>query len=56
MKSIGDYENINSVNSLYLIIGEADGHIKESIGNKYFTFASTGKNNFYSYKNESLLV
>ena len=46
MKSIGDYEIINSVNSLYLIIGKADGHIKESLGKKYFTFASTGKNNF----------
>ena len=25
MKSISDYENINSVNSLHLIIGEVDG-------------------------------
>ena len=56
MKNIGDKENINSVNSLYLIIGKADGHTKESIANKYFTFAPTGKKNFYSNKNESLLV
>ena len=27
MKSINDYENINSVNPLYLIIGEVDGCI-----------------------------
>ena len=27
IKSISDHENINSVNSLYLIIGETDGYI-----------------------------
>ena len=35
---------INSVNSLYLIIGKADGHIEEKNGNKYLMFASTDKN------------
>ena len=36
-KSISDCENINSVNQLYLMIGEVDGYIKqESDGNKYF--------------------
>ena len=35
---------INNVNSLYLIIGEADGHIEEKNGNKSLTFASTDKN------------
>ena len=44
IKRISDYENINSVNPLYLIIGEVDGYIKENNGNKYLTFASTGKN------------
>ena len=29
MKKIDDYENIYSVNPLYLIIGEVDGHIEE---------------------------
>ena len=43
MKSISDYENIRSVNPLYLIIGEADGYIEESNGNKYLVFASTDK-------------
>ena len=43
MKSISDCENINSVNALYLIIGEVDGYIEESDGNKYLTFASTNK-------------
>ena len=29
-----DYVKINSVNSLYIIIGEADGYVKEKNGNK----------------------
>ena len=44
IKSISDYENINSVNPLYLIIGDVDGYTEESNGNKYLTFASTNKN------------
>ena len=44
MKNVGDYENIHSVNPLYLIIGEVDGYIEESNGNRYLVFASTGKN------------
>ena len=44
IKSIRDYENINSVNPLYLIIGETDGYIEENNGNKYITFPSTDKN------------
>ena len=39
-----DYENINIVNPLYLIIGEIDGFIEESNGNKYLTFGSTEEN------------
>ena len=39
-----DYAKINSVNSLYLIIGKADGYIEESNGNKYLIFVSTDKN------------
>ena len=39
-----DYENINIVNPLYLIIGEIDVFIEESNGNKYLTFASTEEN------------
>ena len=41
LKKIGDYENTYSVNSLYLIIGKVDGHIKENNGNKYLVFDST---------------
>ena len=44
IKSISDCENINSVNPLYLIIGNVDGYTEESNGNKYLTFSSTDKN------------
>ena len=33
IKSITDYENINSLNPLYLIIAEVDGYIEENNGN-----------------------
>ena len=38
IKSISDYESINSVNPLYLIIGDIDGYIEENNGNTYLTF------------------
>ena len=41
IKSISDYNNINSVNPLHLVIVEADGYIEEK--NKYLIFASTDK-------------
>ena len=44
IKEIDDYENINSVNPLYLIIGKWDGYIEESNGNKYLDFTSTDAN------------
>ena len=44
IKKIGDYENIYSVNPLYLIIGKVDGHIEENNGNKYLVFGSTDEN------------
>ena len=37
-KKIDDYENINSVISLYLIIGKGDGYIEENNGNKSLIF------------------
>ena len=39
-----DYVKINSVNPLYLIIGEADGYTEEKNGNKDLTFIFTDKN------------
>ena len=38
IKKFDDYESINSVNSLHLIIGKVDGSTE---GNKYFVFTST---------------
>ena len=35
VKKIGDYNNINSVNPLYLIINEMIGHFEEKNENKY---------------------
>ena len=35
IKNISDYENIYSVNPLYLTIGQVDGHIEEKNGSKY---------------------
>ena len=42
-----DYVKINSVNSLYFIVGEADGYIEESNENEHLIFASTDKNKKY---------
>ena len=44
MKSISDCEYINSVNPLYLVIGEVDRYIEENNGNKYLTFTFTERN------------
>ena len=38
IKKIDDYENINSVNPLYLIIDKADGYIEEKNGSNYLVF------------------
>ena len=44
IKKIGGCENIYSVNPLYLIIGEVDGHIEEKNGSKYLVFDSMDEN------------
>ena len=44
IKKIDDYENIYSVNPLYLIIAHANGHIEEKGVNKYLIFESTDEN------------
>ena len=33
IKKFGDYENIHSVNPLYLLVNHASGYIEEKIGN-----------------------
>ena len=44
IKKIDDYENIYSVNPLYLIVDHASGYIEEKEVNKYFIFDSTDEN------------
>ena len=41
IKKIGDYNNINSVNPLYLIINEMIGHFEEKNENKYLALDET---------------
>ena len=43
-KKIDDYENIYSVNLLYLIIANASGYIQEKNRNKYLIFDSVDEN------------
>ena len=44
IKKIDEYENIHSVDLLYLIIGKRDGFIEERNGTKYLVFDSTDEN------------
>ena len=44
MKKIGDYNNINSVNPLYLIINEMIGHFEEKNENKYLVLDDIDEN------------
>ena len=44
IKKIDDYENIYSVNPLYLMVGKIIGHVEEENGNKYLVFGFTDKN------------
>ena len=44
IKKIDDYENIYSVNPLYLIIAHASRYIEEKGGNKNLIFDSTDEN------------
>ena len=61
-KKIDDYENICSVNPLYLCINHANGYIEEKNGNKYLVFDDSVNENkallkkytdvWYGIKNE----
>ena len=44
IKKIDDYENIYSVNPLYLLVNHASGYIEEKGVNKYLIFDSTDEN------------
>ena len=44
IKKIGDYENIYSVNTLYLLVNHVNGYIEENSGNEYLIFDCTDEN------------
>ena len=44
IKKTDDYENIHSVNPLYLMIGKVDGFIEEKNGSEYLVFDYTHEN------------
>ena len=44
LKKIADYNNINGVNSLYLMINEMIGHFEEKNENKYLVLDDVDEN------------
>ena len=54
IKKIGDYNNINSVNPLYLMINEMIGHFEEKIENKYLVLNNVDENKEVSKKYEEV--
>ena len=44
IKKIDDYENIHTVNLLYLVTDKVIGHTEEKNGSKYLVFDSTDEN------------
>ena len=44
IKKIGDYNNINSLNPLYLMINEMIGHFEEKNENKYLILDEIDEN------------
>ena len=43
IRKIGDCENINCVNPLYLLLDHASGYTEEKNGNKYLVFVKNRK-------------
>ena len=54
IKKIGDYNNINSVNPLYLIINEMIGHFEGKNKNKYLVLEYVDENKEVSKKYEEV--
>ena len=54
IKKIGDYNNINSVNPLYLMINEMIGHFEEKNENKYLVLDDVDENKEVSKKYEEV--
>ena len=43
-KKIDDFNNVNSINPLYLRIARANGYIEENNGDKFLVFDSVDEN------------
>ena len=43
-KKIDDFNNVNSINPLYLRIARGNGYIEENNGDKYLVFDSVDEN------------
>ena len=54
IKKIGDYNNINSVNPLYLMINKMIGHFEEKNENKYLVLDDVDENKEVSKKYEEV--
>ena len=55
LKKIADYNNINGVNSLYLMINEMIGHFEEKNENKYLVLDDVDENKEVSKKYEEVI-
>ena len=53
-KNIDDYENIYSVNPLYLRVNHANGYIDEKSRNKYLIFNESANENKEVLKNTQM--
>ena len=54
IKKIDDYENIYSVNPLYLLFNHASGYIEEKNGNKHLIFDNSVNENKALLKNTQM--
>ena len=54
IKKIDDYENIYSVNPLYLLVNHASGYIEEKNGNKHLIFDNSVNENKALLKNTQM--
>ena len=54
IKKISDYNNVNSVNPLYLMINEMIGHFEEKNENKYLVLDNVDENKEVSKKYEEV--
>ena len=54
LKKIDDYENIHSVDSLYLLVNHTSGYIEEKNGNIYLDFDDSVNENKGLLKNSKM--